>query len=136
MKMDWEQIRELLYLEVRKIIDRIKVGNAGVTDKQACDLKMLFSAIEKTYTIEMFEDEYENNFSGGYNRRSSRGRNYGVNYSRGYSGNGVNPNENYIYENSGHDEKEYFKSQLHAMIQTANDANTRSALQEALSNIR
>lgn len=134
MRMDWEQIRELLYLEVRKIIDRIKVGNAGVTDKQACDLKMLFSAIEKSYTIEMFEDEYENSSSGTYQYRNS-GRSYNMSRSRGRH-EYMNPNDNYIYNNSGHDEKEYFKTQLHAMIQSANDAGTRSALQEALNSMR
>ena len=125
MKFEWDDVREPLYFEVNKILDHVR-SSKTMTDKQVCDMKTLLSAIEKSYTIEMIEDEYENGYSGYSNTK----RTYNRSYSRG--------NHNYPNYNSGHIdyEKENMRSQLHQMMQTAGDANTKQALQEALNSIR
>ena len=148
MKVEWEDLREPLRFEINKITEKIRSNGGSLTSAIACDLKILCSIIEKSYTIEMFEDEYEGNSSGtnygnGYSGTSrNRGRNYSYNrsYSRGDYGtnmpNYTNGQSGYDAGYSGHGETEIFKSQLQAMINSAGDANTRMALQEAMSSLK
>lgn len=134
--IDSEELRELLVPQFNVIRDKVK-STGTMTTQQACDMKTLLSCIEKSYTIEMAQDStgYDNEFSGsygpryGYSRRTSRGAN------GGYVPRGM-MNGGYDYDRSGHGDREAFKNQLRAMMQSAPDANTKMMMEQALSSMQ
>lgn len=143
--IDWERLRERMRPDLNRIISQDKLS-----EKDYCDLKLILSNMERTYTNEMFEKEqYENGESRGYNRSS-----YGVDpyMSTRPSGRvapyydhmntpeyyGANRSNASSYGNnySTHSQEELFKSQLQGMMHTAQDANTRHVIQEAMDKLR
>lgn len=143
--IDWEKLRNMMRQDLNRFVSQDKLS-----DKDYCDLKLILSNMERSYTNEMFERErYETSDTRGYN--SSRGYYDNPYASSRASGrvapyydmmempsqyynasHGQNGGQNY----SGHSQEQIFKSQLQAMAQTAEDANTRRVIQEAMNNLR
>ena len=126
--IDWEKLREMMRKDLSRFIAQDKLS-----DKDYCDLKLILSNLERTYTNEMFENDdelYSKNYSGARNgyRVATRGRAYHDDMSDNYH-EGRN-------QYSGHAQEEIFKSQLQAMMHTAEDANTRRVIQEAMDKLR
>lgn len=145
---DWEKLRNMMRQDLNRYVSQEKLS-----DKDYCDLKLILSDMERTWTNEMFERDgheasgarggYDSNFSRGYydnayasSRASGRVAPYydmmemPSNYYN--ASHGQNVGQNY----SGHSQEQIFKSQLQAMAQTAEDANTRRVIQEAMNNLR
>ena len=146
--IDWEKLRSMMRQDLNRFVSQEKL-----TDKDYCDLKLILSNMERSYTNEMFEREgYEaSGARGGYNSNSSRGYYDNAYASSRASGrvapyydmmempnqyynasHGQNGGQNY----SGHSQEQIFKSQLQAMAHTAEDANTRRVIQEAMDRLR
>ena len=126
MRTDWDKLRETkLRPEINKIIEK-----PSISEKDVCDLKMLLSSMEKSFTIQMFEDEgYGDSYE--YRNTYSRGRR-----SRGYYDYHPNNNRNYYDGYSGHDEKEDFRMQLQEMMRSSQNPEMRHVIQEAMDKIR
>lgn len=134
---DWERLREMFRKDLSRFMSQDKLS-----DKDYCDLKLILSNMERSYTNEMFEkQQYEEGGRASYapdhyisNRASGRvapyydkmetSEYYGAHYGR----NGYNYNT--------HTQEEIFKSQLQNMMHTAEDANTRRVIQEAMDKLR
>ena len=142
---DWEKLRNMMRQDLNRFISQDKLS-----DKDYCDLKLILSDMERTWTNEMFErDRYEASGVRGYN--SFNGYNDNAYVSSRASGrvapyydmmempnqyhntsHGQNGGQNY----SGHSQEQIFKSQLQAMAHIAEDANTRRVIQEAMDSLR
>lgn len=138
--IDWERLRGMMRQDLMRIVSQEKLS-----DKDYCDLKLILSNMERSYTNEMFEDG-QNRYSEGSNISGYR---KGTGFSNRYYGMHTNPE---YYENdmsmkmvnnptgrnqySGHTQEEIFKSQLHMMANTAEDAATRRVIQEAMDKLR
>lgn len=140
-----ERFRELARPDLNRILSQDKLS-----EKDYCDLKVIFADLERSYTIEMFEKQQKEEEFSGYRmggRSSYNDMSMGVapymnhipqmnrpQYAQ-YGGNRGNGGS-YGYEYSGHDQGEIFKSQLSEMMHTAEDANTRRVIQEAMDKLR
>lgn len=142
--IDWEKLRGMMRQDLMRFISQDKLS-----DKDYCDLKLVLSNMERSYTNEMFEKEqYENGESRGYSGRGSYG--YDPYISNRPSGrvapyyDKMDMNDYYGASQSGnrgqnystHSQEDIFKSQLEAMAHTAEDANTRRVIQEAMNKLR
>ena len=128
MRTDWERLRETkIRPEIHKIMEK-----PGISEKDLCDLKMMLSVMEKSWTTQMFEEENEGRES--YANRSSYARG---GRSRGYyDGPSYGNNSYYDSGYSGRDEKEMFRSQLQEMMRNSQNPETRHVIQEAMDKIR
>lgn len=124
MYVDFEEMRQMLSPEINKIKDEIR-SSGKITNQQACDLKLLMSIIEKSYTVEMFEEypeeSYGRRFYGARRERYSRDHVEPGVYNRGYS---------------THSEQEILKKQLHSMMQSSTDPHIQKVLQGAMDELK
>ena len=133
--INWERLRNMMRPDLMRIISQEKLS-----DKDYCDLKLILTDMERTYTNEMFEKDY---YGGGeskaYNKIGSHSYHESPNYSN-YSGRIAPYYDRYDASHgtnySGHSQEDIFKSQLQAMAHTAEDANTRRVIQEAMDKLR
>ena len=138
---DWRRFRELVRPDLTRIISQDKLS-----DKDYCDLKIILSDLERSYTIEMFEDQEREKEYSGYRYPHGRinayydnvaGRNPGYS-SHGYDTSGrYAPYHQHIEQGySGHNQAEDFKSRLQEMYHTADNAETRRVIQDAMDKLR
>lgn len=145
MMIDWRRFRDLVRPDLSRIVSKEKLS-----DKDYCDLKIILSDLERSYTIQMFEEQEEanggyisDNGVSGYRRPHGYARAYYDDMSGqyghgqyGYSGR-VAPYRQHMDQGySGHDQSEDFKERLQEMYHTAANADTRRVIQEAMDKLR
>lgn len=132
MRTDWERLRETkIRPEIHKIMEK-----PGISEKDLCDLKMMLSVMEKSWTTQMFEEENEGESYANRSSYARRGGNRGYYDGPSYGGNSYANNSYYDGGYSGHDEKEAFRTQLHEMMRNSQNPETRHVIQEAIDKIR
>lgn len=134
--MDWERLRDMIRPDLEKYL-----GQPQLTEKDYCDLKLILSDLEKTYRIQLMEEDSYGESAAGYYENYPMRRSFG---SGGYGSYGRSmPNathysnrpsfgRNYQNGQSGHNEEEAFRAELQGMLQTTSNPNTRRVIQEAM----